>query len=108
MRVEEIRDAILQADPDAKHYDATAAAKAGIDFTVWMEHQRTGLVADDGKTELGWRFEVDRFTKTECDPMAEAIENALRSHDRIILHDYQVLYNLDTGYIQHAFDCEAI
>lgn len=108
MKVMEIRDVINAADPGAKHYDATAAAKAGVDFTVWMEHQRTGLDADDGLQELGWRFEVDRFTKTEYDPVADAIETALRNDDRIIVHDYQVIFNIDTGYIQHAFDCEAI
>lgn len=108
MTVQEIRDVIQQADPDAWHYDATAAMQERLDFTVWMEYQRTGLEADDALAECGWRFEVDRYTKTDYDPMAEAIEAALRQADNIILRDYRVMYDVGTGYIRHVFDCEAI
>lgn len=108
MTVQDIRDVILQADPDACHYDATAALQQHQNFTVWMEYQRTGLEADDDMAESGWRFEVDRYTKAEYDQVAEAIETALRAADGIIVHDYRVLFDLDSKYIRHVFDCEAM
>lgn len=108
MTTQEIRDIINQADPDAKHYDATAALENHQDFTVWMEYQRTGLEADDNLVESGWRFEVDRYTRTEYDPVAEAIEETLRAADGIIVHDYSVMYDMSSKYIRHVFDCEAI
>jgi len=104
----DIRDVISIGDPDAKHYDATAALQNHRDFTVWMEYQRTGLEADDRLAESGWRFEVDRYTRTEYDPVAEALEGALRNADSIIVHDYRVMFDMDTKYIRHVFDCEAI
>lgn len=108
MNVEQIANVIHAADPGAKHYDATRAAKAGEDFTVWMEYERTGLEADDTWAEKGWLFEVDRYTKTEFDPIAESLEKAFTDDEHIILRDYRVLYDVDTGYIRHVFDCEAI
>lgn len=108
MNVEQIAELIHTADPGAKHYDATRAAKAGEDFTVWMEYERTGLDADDTWVELGWLFEVDRYTKTEFDPIADQLEQAFLADERIIMRSHRVLYELDSGYIRHVFDCEAI
>lgn len=108
MNTKQIAELIRSEDPAAKHYNATSSAKAGIDFTVWMEYERTGLEADDEWIELGWLFEVDRYTKTEFDPVAESLEKSFLADDRITLRDYRVLYDVDTGYIRHVFDCEAI
>lgn len=108
MKVELIAELIHTADPGAKHYDATRAEEAGEDFTVWMEYERTGLEADDTWTEPGWLFEVDRYTKTEFDPIADLLEKALMGDERITLRNHRVLYDLDSGYIRHVFDCEAI
>lgn len=108
MNVEQIAAGIEAIDPAAKHYDATAAAKAGEDFTVWMEYERTGLDADDMWTEPGWVFEVDRYTKAEFDQIAAKLEQMFIANERITLRSYRVLYDLDSGYIRHVFDCEAI
>lgn len=104
MTVQEIRDVILTADPDARHYEA---ALDGSDFTVWMEYERIGLMADDGYAEPGWRFEVDRYTKTEYDPIAEALEDVLTNTPGVTSR-HRVQYNQQTGYIRHVYDCEAV
>lgn len=107
MTVKQLAEIILSADPDAKHYDATAAANAGRDFTVWMEYERIGLDADDGYAEKGWRFEVDRYTKTEFDPVADDIEDVLSTTDGVTC-GHRVQYNAQTGYIRHIFEGEAV
>lgn len=104
MTVMEIRDVILQADPDAQHYEA---ALDGRDFTVWMEYERIGLRADDEYAEAGWRFEVDRYTKQEFDPIAELLEEVLDAADGVTW-THRVQYNQQTGYIRHIYDCEAV
>ena len=107
MTVQQIADLILSADPEAKHYDATAAANAGVDFTVWMEYERTGLDAEDAWAEKGWRFEVDRYTKTEFDPVADLLEDVLSTAEGVTC-GHRVLYDISNGYIRHVFDCEGI
>ena len=101
MKLEDIRDMILGADPGAKHY---TSGVSGSNFTRWMEYERTGLMADDLRGD-GWKFQIDRFTKTEFDPVAEAIERTLVEHEGITF-TYMVEYETDTGYIRHIFDCE--
>lgn len=107
MTLQQLAAVIVSADPNARHYDATAAAAASRDFTVWMEFERTGLDADDGYAEKGWRFEVSRFTKVEYDPVAEAIEETLSSADGITF-TYRVEYDVESKYIRHIFEGEAI
>lgn len=100
MKLRQIQQLIAGVDPQARHYENT---KDGSDYTVWMEYQRTGLSADD-EGEEGWKFEVNRFTKQEYDPVAEALENALKADPRIAF-TYNVDYEQETGYIRHLFDC---
>lgn len=106
MIVTEIRDLILTVDSQAKHYDATAEIAARKDFTVWMEYERIPFFADDGAAEMGWRFEVNRFTRTEYDPVAEALEQLLYNTDGVTCSSYRVEYSQQAGYIRHIFDCE--
>lgn len=107
MTLQQLAEVITSADQNAKHYDATAAINAGRDFTVWMEYERIGLDADDGYAEMGWRFEVDRYTKTEFDPVADAIEEVLSTTDGVTC-GHRVQYDSRSGYIRHIFEGEAI
>lgn len=100
MTVRQIQELVASVDPLARHYRNT---KDGSDYTVWMEYMRTGLNGDDVH-ESGWKFEIDRFTKQEYDPVAEAIEAALKADPRVAF-TYNVEYEQDTGYIRHLFDC---
>lgn len=101
MTVQEIKTLVTAADPGAKHYEST---KAGSNYTVWMEYERTGMPGDDIHEE-GWKFQIDRYTKQEYDPVAEAIEQALKDQPGVAF-TYMVEYERDTRYIHHIFDCE--
>lgn len=104
MTVQEIAGIIVQADPDAQHYKAEMDTEA---FTVWMEYERIGLMADDEYAEPGWKFEIDRYTKTEFDPIVEKLEQVLTEAPGVTW-THRVMYDIDTGYIRHVFDCEGI
>lgn len=103
MTVEEIRKFITGIDPDAKHYFTKLD---GDSYTVWSEGERLGLDADDGYAELGWAFEIVRYTQDEYDGMPGKLEDALISNP-LISFAYRVDCDPPTGYILHIFSCEA-
>ena len=103
MTVDEIRTFVTEIDPDAAHY---FTALDGGSYTVWAETERLGLDADDGYAELGWNFDIVRFTKNEFDDMPQKIENALREHP-LIGYSYTVDAEPQTQYIIHTFSCTA-
>lgn len=105
MTLEQIKTLVISVDPAAAHYES---AHRGTDaYTVWFEVQRTGMFADNHRPDKSWRFQIDRFTKTENDPVAEALEAALDAAPGVI-YDYLVDYEPDTGYIHHIFDCQGV
>lgn len=106
MRVQQIRDLIMTVDENARHYDATAEIQDRKNFTVWMEYEAITFYADDGEAEQGWRFEVNRFTTEEYDPMAEQLRELLANSEGVTLNSYRVQYNQQVGYIRHIYDCE--
>lgn len=111
--LDKVKAIVLEGDPDAKHYFQTARGN----YTTWHEYMRMPDTTDDvhyGEDEEdgdeargGWRFQIDRFTKLEFDPVVDKIEAALTDHDNVS-YSYQVDYEQDTGYIHHIFSCEAI
>lgn len=101
MTVGEIRTFIKGIDPKAKHYFTVLD---GGSYTVWAETERTGLDADDDYAELGWDFEIIRYTQDEFDTMPEKIENALRKRPTIS-YSYRVDCDPESGYIMHTFSC---
>lgn len=105
MTTNEIQAFIAQIDPAAKHYEVYTD---GRNFTVWMEYERIVFYADDGQAEHGWRFEVDRYTKDEDDPIPDQLEKLLEDDDRVVVKPRRVMYDQRSGYIRHIFDCEAI
>lgn len=101
MTVREIQALVVSADPAAKHYESP---HNGTDYTVWMEYQRIGISSDD-LSGGGWKFQIDRWTKEEYDPVAEQIEQVLNATPGVAF-TYMVNYEQDSGYIRHMFDCE--
>lgn len=101
MTVEEIRDLVVAVDPGARHY---VSNREGDAFTVWQEYRLLDFAADDEHQE-GWAFEIDYYTKQDMDPRARALMEALEAHPGVS-YTYQVVYEADTGYIRHIFDCE--
>lgn len=102
MTLAEFRDILLTADPAATHYKAAASG----DYTRWQEFGESVVYADGARTTIYSNIQVDRFTKTEFDPIVTAIRSALDAAG--IPYEYQVDYEDDTGYIHHIFDCTAI
>lgn len=102
MTLQEFRDLLLTADPAAAHYKSPGKK---TNYTIWREYGAGAMAADDAHQETSWRIQVDRFTKAEYDPVADAIRAALNGHPDISFA-YEIDYEHDTGYIHHIFDCE--
>lgn len=103
MTLEDVRALVLSADPQAMHY---VHAKGRGAYTTWQETQRIGMSADDAR-DKGWAFMVDRFTQTEFDETAAAIEQVLSGAVGVVCR-YRVDYERESGYIHHIFDCEGV
>lgn len=99
MSEEQIRDMLLEADPDIDHYHSDSKG----DYTIWQEYEESNLHGDD--EAQGWKFQVERWTRQEFDPIAKKIRAVLKKY--CIPNIHQVEYDSETGYIRHLFDCEA-
>lgn len=102
MTNDDIRAIVLACDPEAKHYFTEARGN----YTTWQEYAQLPHSSDD-VNERGWKFQIDRYTKLEGDPVAAAIENTLSAMDNVA-YTYLVDVELETGYIHHIFDCEVV
>lgn len=105
MTIQEIKDILTAVDPDVQRYEHDRAG-TGEAYTVWEEITPVGFYGD-GQEQGTIHFQVDRFTKTEDEILAESICRALEDRDNIAV-DYRVDYEKDTGYIHHIFDCEGV
>lgn len=101
MTLEEIKAFVLSVDPTAKHY---LSYEKGESYTTWTEYGLSDFNADN-QPAAGYRFQIDRFTKSEKDSIQSAFMAALKSSDHIAF-SYTVMTEPDTGYIHHVFDCE--
>lgn len=100
MTLAEFRDLLLSADPEASHYTSGKTTNC----TVWAEYDTNDVIADDGHYHTIYKIQVDRYTKIEFDPMVDAI-NLILEHPQIA-YGYRSLYEKETGYIHHVWDCE--
>ncbi len=103
MTLEDFRELILSADPDATRYEGSRKGN----YTVWQEYGMSPLAADNRTADRAMKVQVDRFTKVEDDPVAAALLAALDERDEVA-YTYLVDYEVDTGYIHHIYDCEVI
>lgn len=104
MTVAEIKTLLVSVDPGVQRYDHDFTGDEN--YTVWQEIGRVGFFGDG--EDLGTiRFRVDRFTTDEDDTIAAALKATLEDRDDIAVA-YQVEYELETGYIHHIYNCEAI
>lgn len=104
MTAEDVKALVLSVDPRAQRYDS--ADRSGPDYTTWRDLGPLDLMAE-GRHQGGLSFQVDRYTKTQDDPVAAALWEALDSDDRIAVY-YRVDYERDTRYIHHIYDCEGV
>lgn len=103
MTVTDIKNLVISAAPDAKHYYADIGKDP---FTIWAETRRLPDAADD-RHDMGWAFQIVHYAKLENDSTAEAIEDALIAHPGVT-YAYNVGYDRKTGFVRHVFDCEGI
>lgn len=102
MSPEEFKQIVLEADPEADHFESD---KKGSAYTVWAEYEGLPYAADN-RSNLGWAFQIDRYHKDENDHMVGKIAEVLDKH--LIPYQPLVDYDEETGYIRHIFDCEAL
>lgn len=100
MTLKQFRDLLLTADPNASHYKS----KQKENYTVWAEYGANRLIADDTETERVHKIQIDRFTKVEYDPIADAVTAMLNANE--ICYEPHVDYEKDTGMIHYIWDCE--
>lgn len=96
------RDIILTADPLATKNKGNGKEN----YNVWRPYELTGAFSNNRRRARVWKIQVDRFTKTDNDPVALGILNALETAK--IPHTYLMDYEKDTGYHHHIFDCEVL
>lgn len=99
-KLKEFRDLLLTADPKASHYKP----KQKENYTVWAEYGANRLTAGDTEVERAIKIQIDRFTKIEYDPIADAITAMLNANE--ICYEPHTDYEKDTGYIHHIWECE--
>ena len=104
MTLPEIKALILSADATAERYESSHTGSDS--YTVWRGVHRLAVAADNRHIE-GWAFQVDRFTRDEFDPVAEALFAVLDGSDRVAVY-HEIDYERDSGYIHHIYDCEGI
>ena len=101
MTIEDIRQLVLKADPNASHYEST---EKGTAYTTWHEFDRDPLWGDNDTAEDGWRFQVDRFTKLDTDPMVDTIWQTMKAEPRVAV-EHIVMPDPGTEYVHHVFSC---
>lgn len=104
MTLSEIQALVVSVDPNAGHYES--AYRDVEAYTVWFEARTLDLMGDNQHVG-GIRFQIDRYTKTEGDTIAEAFEQALEARDDVAFM-HITSFETDTGYIHHIFDCEGV
>ena len=100
MTLEDVKAIVLRCDPNATHY---YSGRDG-DYTVWQEYSERYHASDDD-FEKGYRFQIDRYTMQENDPMVTQIEQGLRG--AMVAFSHRTMFDLDSLHIHHIFDCES-
>lgn len=87
----------------AKVFHYTGAVKNGDPYIVWMEESEgSSLEADNRKQAHSISGTVDLFTKTEFDPLVDAIHDALNT-EQIGFYLNSVQYEDTTKYIHYEW-----
>lgn len=102
MTLGEIRDLLVSVDPDIRHH---FSAEETVDYTYWENTRRLPLIADD-RHEEAWAFTVHRFTRDEFDPIAGRLFTALDTEPNVTVRYTGPVYEPDSGYLHHIYDCE--
>lgn len=102
MTLDELRDKLLSVDPNVKPWKGVG----GDSFTVYSPYKKITAEADGAGTEVGWKVQIDVFSKNPKDSKVSQIESLLEDEDDIAIEPLEVDYEEDTGYFHFIWDCE--
>ena len=90
-----------------KCYHYFAAPNTVPAYIVWAEDSGSGLMADDGHAERSISGTVDLYTKTENDPLRDAIEEALEEIG-VAWYFNSFQYETETGLLHFEWVFEVV
>lgn len=103
MTLADVKNALLTVTDQVYHFDATGATAP---YIVWAEDGQADAVWADGKMqEQTIAGTIDLFTKTEYDPLFNAIQAALNGID-ISYRLESIQYEEDTKLIHYEWSWE--
>lgn len=102
MTLEAFGAMLATVDPSTRHH---ASGVRGA-YTTWSEYGRTGGYGD-GEDVGGWKVQVERYTYSEYDEIAQRLYEKLQSMDNVAV-DYMIDSEVEGENltIRHLFDCE--
>ena len=100
--IDSFANLIITADANASRYEGPGEGN----YTVWGEFGENPLFAADEHSESAVKIQIDRYTKIEDDPVADAIKEMLDNNS--IAYEYLPGFEANTGYIRHMWICEVI
>ena len=104
MTLSEFSTWLSSIDPTATRY---IQPKATEQCTIWREYQTTPAYADGKRVADVWKVQIERYTPTEDDPIAEAITQAIEESD-CIAASCQIDSDPEDGMLRYLFDCEVL
>jgi hypothetical protein len=108
MKLVDLRDILLSTGIETFHYEAS---KAKGNYIVWAEEgQGQSHTADNHVVMQTIRGTIEYFTKTEFDPMFDAIQTLLNSVniDEMVWQWDLTEKIRDSGYIRHLWTWEIV
>lgn len=100
MTLAEFEALIVTVDPTLTKWKGPGTGN----YTVWsIGGLANGLMSDDEPDEIDHRVYVDRFTKSDSDAIADALEAAFSN--AFIPFEHEQMYEESSKYIHHSFTC---
>lgn len=100
MKLQDLKTMLLTIGPPVYHY--FASGQTG-NYILWAEDSSgSALYADDHIDRHTIQGTIDYYTKTEYDPVAKQIEDALNGSD-VSWYPGPVQHEQATGYIHHEY-----
>lgn len=96
LTLNDLKEALLTVSTNLYHY--TAPKNGAVPYLVWAEDTRSDFIADNKHVEAGIEGTIDFFTRTENDPLKEAVEAVLNDLP-IGWYLNSIQYEEDTGLI---------
>lgn len=101
-RLKAVRDALTPLTENVFHY---WRPKMNAPYIIWAEiSEGSSFNADNKKQEQSMMGSVDLYSKTEFDPLFDAIQSALNGVDGLSWSFSDAQYEDETGLIHHSWE----